>query len=59
VKERCAICGEQVRDTQEIAEAHDPKALAEQHDDYSALTWGTTKGVVHGQCMLDHGWEMS
>jgi len=50
---RCELCGEGVSDCQEICEAHDPKTY--QEGQYEACD----HGIVHGQCMLDHGWEMS
>lgn len=51
---RCATpCGEVVRLTQECAEAYDPRTLVA--DDYEA----STHGLVHAECMLAYGWEMS
>lgn len=59
--ERCAICGERLRASQEVAEMHDPKALElilildKGYKDMDA----SDAGLVHGECGFSHGWEMS
>ena len=59
--EYCAICRGRIRTFHEAAEMHDPKALeiALMLDkEYSDLG-PTEAGLVHGECGVSQGWEMS
>lgn len=50
---RCVLCGEEFKLRDEIAEMYDPDA------DESLVGMGEADGVVHVNCGISRGWEMS
>ena len=49
----CAICGERFTASDEIAEMYDPDASEE------LVGMGKADGIVHAQCGLWRGWQVS
>lgn len=56
--EKCVICEERIRPSDEAAEMYDPQQYQEP-EGYQANVLGGVAGLVHGQCGLDRGWEMA